>query len=57
MPEEIGRSKSQVGAFMAIDIGVGVALAATTGSMGTGIAIGVAIGLAIGAGVDASHRK
>ncbi len=57
MPEEIGRSKSQVGAFMAIDIGVGVALAATTGSMGTGIAIGVAIGLAIGAGVDAGHRK
>lgn len=42
MPEEIGRRKSQVGAFMAI---------------GTGIAIGVAIGLAIGAGVDASHRK
>ncbi len=57
MADEGQGRKSQIGAWMAIGVGIGTALGAATENMGAGIAIGIGIGLAIGAGLDANAKK
>jgi len=52
--EDSGKKKKQEGvSYLAIGIGVGVALGAAMNNL----AIGIALGVAIGAGLDQQNRK
>jgi hypothetical protein len=55
---EQGRPEGwEVGAFLAIGAGVGVALGVAMDNIGLWLAIGVAVGVVLGAAVTAQRRR
>ena len=48
---------SRIGAWMAIGVGIGVALGSAMDKLGAGLAIGIGIGVAIGAAIDRRRKQ